>query len=325
MQTFPQYMTRTAMLLVVLRVTACGSGRASPLADEPVADAGGSGATDALDAPNDALELGPDVVAEAVTDAPAAASHDVLFIGNSFTFVNDLDKLYASLFDSEHPGALADIRRVAPGGWRLDQHLADSAGAGELNGYLVTGAAGPPAWSFVVLQEQSQIPGFTPGNAEYDSSQSAAVALAALAHARGATSVLFQTWGYRDGDSTNAQLFPDYPTMQSALDAGYAAMRAGIEKAGHPVRLARVGDAFHAVYDEDAADGGAPTAPGSLFSSLYQGDTRHPALPGSYLAACVMRATLESPDVLTAAWVPSGLDAAVAAHLRAIAVSIATP
>lgn len=53
------------------------------------------------------------------------------------------------------------------------------------------------------------------GTAAVAQSASALGGLIRLAKARGAQSVLLQTWAYADGDPANRALFPDYPKMQA--------------------------------------------------------------------------------------------------------------
>ena len=62
-------------------------------------------------------------------------------------------------------------------------------------------------------QEQSQAPALGP--AAVAGSAEALAGLIRLAKARGAQSVLLQTWAYAAGDPDNRALFPDYPTMQA--------------------------------------------------------------------------------------------------------------
>src|SRR6266508_2456679 len=71
----------------------------------------------------------------------------VLFIGNSYTFVNDLPNTFAKLARSG--GHKVEMGMSAQGAWTLNDHLRSPETLNLLN------SAG---WNFVVLQEQSQIP-----------------------------------------------------------------------------------------------------------------------------------------------------------------------
>jgi hypothetical protein len=241
---------------------------------------------------------------------------ELLFVGNSYTYYNDLDQLVAS-FATSLPGApIVTASRVASGGYRLPQHEADAAReATPLAAFL---GAGPyPAWTFVVLQDQSQIPGFPESQPERIDSIAAAVALAARAHEHGATTLLFQTWGRRNGDASNPDRFPDFVTMNNLLAEGYAQMEQAIRAAGHPVRRVPVGAAFAAIRDGDLAAGKDPLDSASLFFRLYASDGSHPSLEGSYLAAATFVCTLGDTAAPPFAFSPSTLDAADAARLQA--------
>src|SRR5437762_5402792 len=77
----------------------------------------------------------------------APACTRVLFIGNSYTTVNDLPGVFASLARSG--GHRVGTTSAAVDGWTLANHADSPATATAL-------AASP--WDIVVLQEQSQIP-----------------------------------------------------------------------------------------------------------------------------------------------------------------------
>ena len=58
-------------------------------------------------------------------------------------------------------------------------------------------------WDWVVLQDQSQIPGFPRSQAEWIASKDGAVEIAEVIEDNGGETVLMMTWGRRDGDSNN--------------------------------------------------------------------------------------------------------------------------
>jgi hypothetical protein len=238
------------------------------------------------------------------TDAPVRAFPSLLpevagrtlFVGNSYTFYNDLPGLYRETALSEGE-ILGPDAMVAAGGWTLAQHATDAATDGtDLATRLRTGTDDETAWDVVVLQDQSQIPGFPATSPDRVASENGASALAALADGRGAAVVLYATWGRERGDEANPDLFPDFLTMEAALEAGYRAMEARLRAEGRRVRLAPVGPAFARVYAYALDDGGDPTAEGSLFDALYDADGSHPSPLGSYLAACVIVGTITGRD-----------------------------
>lgn len=248
-------------------------------------------------------------------DAGAPTEHVVLFIGNSYTFGNDLPQMYRRVVSSlpDAPESVT-VDSVTAGGRRLVEHAQDAATESHrLNQVL---SVDGPAWTHVVLQEQSQIPGFSDGQPDYDASLDAMGVLATRIAPLGATVVPFMTWGRRTGDVLNPDLYPDYPTMQNRLAAGYRALAAHAAAAGATVTIAPVGLAFSEIYDEGGAE---PLDPAGLFWRLYVNDGSHPSPLGTYLAACVFAAVNLGIDPEAVTFVPDGIDAQDALRLRAAA------
>lgn len=323
-----------AWLLVLVATIGCGEASSKAASPDTVAQpapdtaaSDGSNLGEISEAPD---ATGPDTAAPD-TAAPDTAQpadstidaesgiHRILWVGNSFTFFNDLEQIWLSIRQAQGLDESVVSLRAATAGYRWVQHLADATadgGSAPIREWLVTA---PPPWDFVVLQEQSQIPGFPAGNPEHDASVDAAVALAEYVEATGATPVLFETWGYRTGDPQNGDLFADYPTMQDRLDEGFDEIASAIAAAsGAPLRL-RAGTAFRMVYDALVTASVDPLDPSSLFSRLYTEDGRHPSLLGSYLTACLLSATLSPTGNVGVEWAPPGLDPWDAARLREVA------
>src|SRR5262249_59875398 len=70
----------------------------------------------------------------------------VLFIGNSYTYFNNLPAMFAALAASA--GYDVQTEMVAPGGWRLKDHWEKGEGLALLR---------ERRWDYVVLQEQSTL------------------------------------------------------------------------------------------------------------------------------------------------------------------------
>ena len=185
----------------------------------------------------------------------------VLFVGNSFTFRNDLPELVQRLSGRRH--RIVAVSFTA-GGWQLRNFAANR----ELDRLLHE-----VRWDVVVLQEQSQIPSF---DAEYRAREFEPYvrSLADKIAGVGARPLLFQTWGYRLGDRRNLP-HDTFAGMQARLAWGYAeaarAARASVAPAG-------------------AAWAAALSQRPQL--DLWVDDGKHPNRKGSYLAACVFYATL---------------------------------
>lgn len=221
----------------------------------------------------------------------------VLFIGNSYTAHNGgLDKALTTLAAGHDScGFSLTAARHAPGGRIFVQHAEDATTPGNA---LYDLLRDPLGWDVVVLQEQSQIPGFGDED-EYTLASRAALkdTLVPLAEAAGARVVLLMTWGYRDGDPINPATYPDYSTMQAAIASGYEAYRSLAETvATRPVALAPAGLAFARVHDDEVAPAVGEAAASARFSSLYADDGSHPGPLGSYLAAAVLFQTITRLD-----------------------------
>ena len=283
---------------------------------EDAADSSADTAPDTTeDSADSSADTAPDISEDTSADTNPPIPQELLFVGNSYTYYNDLDQLVAS-FATSLPGApIVTASRVASGGYRLPQHASDAATEGTpLAAFLGTGPY--PSWTFVVLQDQSQVPGFPESQPERIDSVAASVELARRATEHRATTLLFQTWGRRNGDSTNPDRFPDFLTMNNLLAEGYAQMEQAIRAAGYPVRRVPVGAAFAAIREDDLAAGRDPLDSASLFFRLYAADGSHPSLEGSYLAAATFVCTVGDSVAPPFAFSPSALDAADAARLQ---------
>lgn len=248
------------------------------------------------------------------TALAAAPSSDLVFVGNSYTARHGVDQMTAQLFAAD--GDVVSTVRLTEGGFTWAQHV-DRVEAGDARWARLRDE--PHAW--VVLQEQSEIPGFPQSNPEWQASAAAADTLDGWAEASGAETVLFLTWGREAGDDANPDLYPDYPTMQALLEDGYLAIRDRLSTEARPVWVAPVGLAFQAVYDAEVAAGRDPLAPGGAFVQLYEGDGSHPTVAGTFLAACTIYATItgRTPIGLPG---PEGLSAEDAARLEAVADAV---
>lgn len=250
-----------------------------------------------------------------------ARASSALFLGNSYTHVNELDVLVEALLEEGQPEwAGATVERLTDGGLTFADHVSRIGTAGS-PWEAALGEAGP-AWDWVILQEQSQIPGFPEDDPYYVASLEAAGSLNATAAAHGAQTVFYLTWGRESGDSGNPELYPDFLTMEARLEEGYARYRDATSTSERPTWVAPVGPAFAWVYEDMILSGDDPGSSTSRFAQLYSDDGSHPSALGSYLAACVFYATLTgaSPEGLSALGGLSDEDAAWAQYVAAAVV-----
>jgi hypothetical protein len=209
----------------------------------------------------------------------------VLFLGNSYMYVNDLPAVFRHL--ARAGGRNVETGMVANGGETLAQHAESPESVAAIRG---------ASWRFVILQEQSEIPAI----ASVRASQMvpAAQALVSDIRAAAATPVLLDTWAHRDGLPGTTL---DYAGMQAAIDEAYAELGGGL---GVPVVPA--GRAWAAVLRTDPTTG------------LWQADGSHPSIAGTYLVACVLYARLFDASPVG---IPDteGLSSDLAGSLQAVA------
>ncbi|MFC1736379.1 DUF4886 domain-containing protein [Candidatus Hydrogenedentota bacterium] len=198
------------------------------------------------------------LILEASQDEPDPVPRRVLFIGNSYTS-QIRESLTHMLANSPHKHITVEF--ITKGGPTLRQYLSDKSTLERIK----TGN-----WDFVVLQDQSQTPAL-PGK-HTQSFHSSVDALSKLIRDAGAEPVLYMTWGRRDGDMKNKEVFPDFDTMQKKLADAY---RSAAKR--NKASLAPVGLAWSLVRQRDK----------TLGNDLYKADGSHPSFKGACLASCV--------------------------------------
>jgi hypothetical protein len=149
----------------------------------------------------------------------------------------------------------------------------------------------PVIWDFVVMNDQSRYP------LSYQRRQRSSSALeetyVPLLQAAQAKVVLYSTYGYvsastiNDDDASGWKYAPsetedDMPYFTSALYYGYQEYQEILEANGIETRLAPVGLAFLTLWEEDR----------ELWRKLFFVDGLHASPLGTYLAGCVIYATI---------------------------------
>jgi hypothetical protein len=188
----------------------------------------------------------------------------VLFVGNSHTFVNDLPGLFAGLSVAGGRPVRTDASTF--GGYSLEDHTKTRATLDKI---------AQDSWSFVVLQEQSVIPTIRYWR---DSSMCPASRLLdSLIRPQGAKTAFYMTWGWKYGGSQSygdswSQDFRDYFEMQESVRVAYEGIANELSST-----LVPVGMAFALARRTDS------------LVDLWQADSCHATLEGTYLGACVLR------------------------------------
>jgi len=224
------------------------------------------------------------------TIALAQDSISVLFIGNSYTYVNDLPTVFTQLTTSLGDEATVDSK--SNGGFTFQNQLNDAATHTKIH-------ARP--WDFVVLQGQSQEPSF-PTSQVNSATLPPAVSLADSVYANNFCSqaMYFMTWGRQVGDPQWDSI-NTFDKMNGRLRDAYVRISDSAQAC-----VAPVGVAWKYVRDN------YPTI------NLYQADGSHPSVEGTYLAACTFYASaFRKPSV--GATYTAGLDATTALQLQTAA------
>ena len=192
----------------------------------------------------------------------------VLFLGNSYTYVNNLPQLVYNIALANGDTLVFDSNLI--GGYTLNNHFNDALSLSKIN------AAG---WDFLVLQAQSQEPSFPPAQVNAQTLPYALKLDSAFKQNNPcATTVFYETWGRKYGDASNCGAYPPvctYTGMQDRLKQSYKNFAFSCQGV-----MAPAGEAFRA----------SIAANPSL--ELYDPDQSHPSINGSYLAAAVFYETL---------------------------------
>lgn len=139
---------------------------------------------------------------------PSEPPTRVLFVGNSFTFGNDLPQLVAEMGMARDPPIRLEVDMVARDGMTLERHWNEGEVARRLTA---------ERWDVLVLQEQSSRPLMDP-----DRMASATRQFAAFARKHGVKVVLFETWARADRPETQVRLAAVYRNVARTAGARVA-------------------------------------------------------------------------------------------------------
>ena len=200
--------------------------------------------------------------------AAQSSARKVLWIGNSYTYVNDLPSMLRQLALSSGDTLIMDSN--TPGGYSFAAHTTNAT---TLQKLAQTGN------DFVILQAQSQEPSFPPTQVESQTFPYASQ-LDSLIHVGSpcAQTVFYMTWGRKYGDAQNCPNYPPLCTFQGMNDRLRWAYKTMADN--NEALLSPVGMAWKASWEADST------------INLWSSDNSHPSVAGSYLSACVFYATL---------------------------------
>lgn len=208
----------------------------------------------------------------ALQTASAQVTKRVLFIGNSYTSVNNLPQLCASVAASTGNTIIYDSS--TPDGHTLEGHFYNTGTTAKIQ-------AGN--WDFVALQEQSQRPSFPDHTLGYMVYEYASLLNNKILQSNPcAETVFYMTWGRKNGDSQMCPQFPPVCTYEGMDD--------------------RIRNCYMTVTNDNSA---IVSPVGAVWRNirtnhpeleLYAADGSHPSLLGSYVAACTFYTALFRND-----------------------------
>lgn len=186
----------------------------------------------------------------------------ILFIGNSYTYVNDLPSMVQQM--AESAGHRIEFQQVTSGGASFAQHCNNTGAMDKIR---------EGGWDIVVLQAQSQEPSFPWSQFTAETYPYACQLADAVYQYNECPEVMFyMTWGRKNGDASNAPYFDSlstYEGMDNLLYERYMYMTHHNQASVSPV--GRVWRKIRSEHPE---------------IELYQSDESHPSVIGSYAAAC---------------------------------------
>lgn len=221
----------------------------------------------------------------------------VLFIGNSYTFYNNLPDMFAQVATSA--GEKVTVDASTPGGYTLSMHCENSGTMAKI---------AQSKADFVVLQEQSQIPSFTDGEVNsmflpYAQKLNDEI----LKSNPCSETVLYVTWGRKNGDAMNCPNWPPvctYEGMDSLLTLRY-----DLAARQNQTIMSPVGPVWRFIRTD------APEI------ELYDADEGHPSLAGTFAAACTFYASIFRKDPSEITYNP-GLDETVFKTIKNAAAKV---
>jgi PKD repeat protein len=222
---------------------------------------------------------------------------EVLFIGNSYTYYNDLPNLVKEIALSF--GDTLIHESSTPGGYSFNAHSTNSQTLNKIS---------QQQWDYIVLQAQSQEPSLSPGYVNTNVLPAAQILIDAIqSNSLCIEPLFFMTWGRKFGDASNCVAYPPvctYLGMQERLRTRYLDMTFL-----HDASCSPVGMAWEKSIAIDST------------LNLYSSDNSHPSIYGSYLAACTFYASIFKKSAVGSSFWPNAIDSVTAYSLQQIGSS----
>ena len=229
--------------------------------------------------------------------AKSQLTKKVLFIGNSYTAVNDLPSIISLM--AENTGDVLVSDSNTPGGYRFMNHATNATTLNKINSN---------SWDYVVLQGQSQETSFSASQLLTEVYPYATTLSNAIRQNNACSQPLFyMTWGRKNGDSDNCPFIPwvcTYEGMDDAIRTSYLNMAQN-----NHAQLAPVGALWRHLRVNNPS------------IELYSSDESHPSMEGSYAAACALYTLIYKKNPTLITW-NSSLSPSVATTIKLAAKTI---
>ncbi len=174
---------------------------------------------------------------------------NILFIGNSHTYFNDLPRKVADLFGEG--GTDCEVTMLAHGGWYLKQHVKEP----EVSFNIRCGS-----YDYVVLQEHSHpfddVPGY----------QEAAAVLCDAIKKAGSRPVLYGTWSREDQPGVQEYMNSVNRKLARELDMLYA----GVGEGWWSYQTAHLEETMYAPDGAHASDAGSSFAARMIWETIRE-------------------------------------------------------
>ena len=203
------------------------------------------------------------------TMAQAQDEVSVLFIGNSFTFMNDMPFMFRDIAIAK--GKKVHVDTVVEGGKNFEYHSKNP------ETYELIKSR---KWDYIVIQGQSNELAQPESKIDLNSFPYAKKIVDSIRENSSCTQlVLYMTWGYKYGNPKWAPI-ASYDSMQARIQNQYLRFADLLD-----ARISPVGEVWRNVRKNNSG------------LNLYDADNQHPNLAGSYLSACTFYTSIfgESP------------------------------
>jgi len=205
----------------------------------------------------------------------------VLFIGNSYTYANNLPQLLADVALSKSDSVIYDSS--TPGGATFFTHC------NSLNTWQKIRSQ---KWDVVILQGQSQEPSLSPATVMIQSFPYVKQLCDSVRASNTCSEIMFyMTWGRKNSDMSYCATYSPsctYSGMQGRLRESYM-----LFKDSFMTSVAPIGVAWKSFRNNFP------------LIDLYSPDESHPSLHGSYLAACVFYSSIFKKTTVGSTYNPS--------------------